>query len=89
MCARYHLTVLCGGKSMMLAPSVAYDIDLIHASDVLAQSVLRASEEMVEFMFDGIKLTLYSNGSLMFYHFNDPDAGYDICDRVLSLVSRV
>ena len=89
MCARYHLTVLCGGKSMMLAPSVAYDIDLIHASDVLAQSVLRASEEMVEFMFDGIKLTLYSNGSLMFYHFNDPVAGYDICDRVLSLVSKV
>ena len=74
---------------MMLAPSVAYDIDLIHASDVLAQSVLRASEEMVEFMFDGIKLTLYSNGSLMFYHFNDPVAGYDICDRVLSLVSKV
>ncbi|MBR7123532.1 MAG: hypothetical protein IKC93_01520 [Candidatus Methanomethylophilaceae archaeon] len=74
---------------MMLAPSVAYDIDLIRASEILAQSVLRASEEMVEFMFDGIKLTLYSNGSLMFYHFNDPDAGYDICDCVLSLVSKV
>ncbi|MBO5669338.1 MAG: hypothetical protein J6R75_03125 [Candidatus Methanomethylophilaceae archaeon] len=74
---------------MMLAPSVAYDIDLIHASEILVQSVLRASEEMVEFMFDGIKLTLYANGSLMFYHFNDPDAGYDICDRVLPMVTKV
>ena len=71
----------------MLAPSVAYDIDLIHASEILAQFVLRASEEMVEFMFDGIKLTLYSNGSLMFYHFNDPDVGYDVCDRVLAMVA--
>ncbi len=74
---------------MMLAPSVAYDIDLIHASEILVQSVLRASEEMVEFMFDGIKLTLYASGSLMFYHFNDPDAGYDICDRVLPMVTKV
>ena len=71
---------------MMLAPSTPYDIDLVFASNLLGDSVLRASDEMLEFMFEGIKLTLYRNGNVMFYHFNDVDRGYVIADRVLDMV---
>ena len=70
---------------MMLAPSDRFDIDLVRASEVLGD-VIRSSDEMLEFMYEGIKLTLYPNGSLMFYHFNDVDKGYIIADNVLRLV---
>lgn len=87
MCARYHLTILCGGKSMMLAPSSPYNLDLSHAAELLAHHVIRASDEMVEFTHEGIKLTLYRNGNLMFYHYTDIDHGYEICDHILGMLA--
>ena len=69
---------------MMLAPSDRFDIDLVRASEVLGD-VIRSSDEMLEFMYEGIKLTLYPNGSLMFYHFNDVDEGHVIADDVLRM----
>ena len=81
------MTVLCGGKSMMLAPLTPYDIDLLHSADVLGHCVLRSSEEMLEFMYEDIKLTLYRNGNLMFYHYTDIEHGYKIADMVLGMLT--
>lgn len=72
---------------MMLVPSVKYDLDLKAASELLDFTMIRCCDEMIEFLHDDIKLTLYSNGSLMFYHFIDIERGYSIADEVLETIS--
>ena len=74
---------LCGGKSMMLSPSERYDIDLISVSGSF-DDVQRVSKDMMEFMYRGIKITLYPNGSVMFYHFTDLEKGRLYADEVIA-----
>ena len=80
---RYQTTMLCGGNSMMLTPSEHPAFDMTDAAGMLGDSVLRASKDMVEFTHDDVKITLYPNGSLMFYHFTDMTAARLYADDIL------
>ncbi|MGN1044825.1 MAG: hypothetical protein ACI4Q9_02565 [Candidatus Methanomethylophilaceae archaeon] len=80
----YTLTVLCGGKSLMLVPRSPMDLDpSVHVKGLGAE-VMRASPEMAEFMYRDVKITLYSNGGLMFYHLSDADVAETYADEILS-----
>lgn len=68
---------------MMLSPSERYDIDLISVSGSF-DDVQRVSKDMMEFMYRGIKITLYPNGSVMFYHFTDLEKGRLYADEVIA-----
>ena len=68
---------------MMLSPSERFDIDLMAVSASF-DDVLRVSKDMMEFMFRDVKITLYPNGSVMFYHFTDLDTGSSYADEVIS-----
>ena len=68
---------------MMLSPSERYDIDLISVSGSF-DDVQRVSKDMMEFMYRGIKITLYPNGSVMFYHFTDLENGRLYADEVIA-----
>ena len=46
--------------------------------------VMRVSKDMIEFMYHGIKITLYPNGSVMFYHFTDLEKGRLYADEVIA-----
>ena len=83
---RYHVTMLCGGESMMLSPSERPHLDTDAVSDILGDAVLRSSEDMVEFMYNDVKLTLYPNGSMMFYHFTDLDTATSYMEGVMEKV---
>ena len=84
---RYFTTMLCGGKSMMLTPSVKPVFAMDDAQKVLGDSVLRASEDMIEFMYNDVKLTLYTNGSLMFYHFIDLEKATEYADEIRARIT--
>lgn len=84
---KYHLTLLCGGKSMMLTPIPPPSVDMGIALSEFADTASKMSPEMIEFCFEGIRLTLYPNGSIMFYHYRELDAAYAIADRILDTVS--
>ena len=84
---RYHTIMLCGGESMMLTPSEGVKIDVVRASRILGQ-VMRASKDMVEFMYRNVKLTLYPNGSIMFYHFTDLEVACSYADEVIGAVTE-
>ena len=84
---KYHITMLCGGESMMLSPSEIYKLDLEDVVDKMDDGVLRSNKDMVEFMYDGVKLTLYTNGSIMFYHFTDTDVAYSYADEILEKIN--
>ena len=68
---------------MMLSPSERQDIDLMSISEKF-DDVIRVSKDMMEFMYRDIKVTLYPNGSVMFYHFTDLDTGRSYADEVIS-----
>ena len=68
---------------MMLTPSEDPKIDLESVSEGF-DGVLRVSKDLMEFMYKDVKLTLYPNGSVMFYHFTDPDEARSYADEVLS-----
>ena len=87
MANKYHTIMLCGGQSMMLNPSVRPTISMDDACEILKDSVLRSSKDMIEFMYDDVKLTLYTNGSLMFYHFIDLEKATEYADEVLAKIT--
>ena len=68
---------------MMLSPSERQDIDLMSVSKSF-DDVIRVSKDMMEFMYRGIKITLYPNGSVMFYHFTDLEDGRSYADEVIA-----
>ena len=79
----YRLTVLCGGRSLMLVPRSFMEMDPSERVRELGADVLRSSSEMAEFMYEGVKVTLYPNGGLMFYHLDDPDLAERYADTIL------
>ena len=68
---------------MMLSPSEIYKMDLEAVAKGLDCEILRSNKDMVEFMYKGIKLTLYPNGSIMFYHFTDFDTACVYADEII------
>ena len=72
---------------MMLSPSERLDIDLMTVSASFVD-VLRVSKDMMEFMFRDVKITLYPNGSVMFYHFTDLDVARSYADEVIGMAEH-
>ena len=72
---------------MMLSPSDRLDIDLMAVSASF-DDVLRVSKDMMEFMFRDVKITLYPNGSVMFYHFTDLDVARSYADEVIGMAEH-
>lgn len=61
---------LCGGFSVMIRPEKDMDLDLFSLHGIDADSVSKA---MMKFHWEGIEVTMYSSGGLIFYHFEDQD----------------
>ena len=68
---------------MMLSPSERQDIDLMSVSKSF-DDVIRVSKDMMEFVYREIKITLYPNGSVMFYHFTELEKGRMYADEVIA-----
>lgn len=61
---------LCGGFSVMIRPDRDMDLDLMSLKAIDAVSVSKA---MMKFRWEGIEVTMYSSGGLIFYHFEDQE----------------
>ena len=83
---RYQITMLCGGESMMLTPSERSEFDILEVSKGF-DDVLRATKDMVEFMYKDVKLTLYPNSNIMFYHFTDLEIANSYADEILAMIN--
>ena len=82
---KYHITMLCGGQSMMLSPSEKIEFDILEVSKEF-EDVLQATKDMVEFMYKDVKLTLYPNASIMFYHFTDSKVAHTYADEIMAMI---
>jgi len=74
---------------MMLTPSVKPVFAMDGARKMLEGSVLRSSDDMIEFMYKAVKMTLYTNGSLMFYHFTDLDKATGYADEIRAMIESI
>lgn len=83
---KFHVTMLCGGKSMMLTPSEAVAVDLTEAEKRVTD-VVKSSSEMLEFMYHDIKVTIYTSGNVFFYHFIDKPKAFEYAEEILKLVT--
>ena len=70
---------------MMLSPSERPKFDILAVSEMLGD-VQRTTKDMVEFMYKDVKLTLYPNASIMFYHFTDLEVAYSYADEILAMI---
>ena len=70
---------------MMLTPSERLDFDILEVSKGFGD-VLRATKDMVEFMCHDVKLTLYPNCSIMFYHFTNLEVAQSYADEVMGMI---
>ena len=70
---------------MMLSPSERPEFDLLEVSKELGE-VLQATKDMVEFMYKDVKLTLYPNASIMFYHFTDSEVAHSYADEIMAMI---
>ena len=61
---------LCGGFSVMVRPDEDLDIDL---DSVDCFDTFSRGHALMKFMWDGIEVTLYRSGGLIFYHFEDQE----------------
>ena len=73
---------------MMLNPPSKLSLPLEHACEILKDTVLRSSKDMIEFVYRDIKITIYPNGSIMFYHFTDFDAACTYADEIIGLITE-
>ena len=62
---------LCGGFSVMIRPDRDMDLDLLSLKGIVPDKVSKA---MMKFRWQGIEVTMYPSGGLIFYHFEDQDA---------------
>ena len=72
---------------MMLSPSESCNLDLEAVAKGMDDEILRSNRDMVEFMHRGVKLTLYPNGSMMFYHFTDLDVASSYADEMMATIN--
>ena len=72
----------------MLTPSERLDLDMTKVTGIVGDCVLRSSDEMTEFIYKNVKLTIYPNGSILFYHFTDTPVATEYADEILRLVKE-
>jgi len=64
---KYGAVMMCEGKSLMLTPAEIVDIDM-DAVEELHPLVSRFENEFVKIIWEDVPVTIYSNGSMLFYH---------------------
>ena len=72
---------LCGGFSVMIRPDTDMDLDLKSLKGIVPDSVSKA---MMKFHWEGIEVTMYSSGGLIFYHFEDQELAEEYAQRIWS-----
>lgn len=89
---RFTTARLCGGKALMAVSSEELDIDPVGAAEALGErgfEVTQADEMMAVFQWNGMEVTLYRQGKVMFFPLEDRAACISYATGILeSLLDR-
>lgn len=83
------MTRLCGGKALMAASRDPMAIDMGRAAEALADMgpVKHLDEFMLVIDWNGIEVTLYPQGKVMFHPLADRDLAVEYATSILARVS--
>lgn len=76
---------LCEGHSVFLNPRRRPDIDM-DAAESLLKADARFGNEFVRFRWNGISVTLYSRGNMLFYRIEDGDLALRYAREIYDLL---
>ncbi len=71
---RFTTARLCGGKSLMAISADPMDIDLSKAAETISSrglGITQQDEMMVVFQWNGMEVTLYRQGKVMYFPLED------------------
>ena len=71
---RFTTARLCGGRSLMAISADPLDIDLSKAAEVISSrglDITQQDEMMVVFQWNGMEVTLYRQGKVMYFPLED------------------
>ena len=69
---KYGAVRMCEGKSLMLTPAEIVDIDMDLVGEMYPL-LSRFENDFVKIDWENVPVTIYSNGSMLFYHLTDKD----------------
>ncbi|MBO4552374.1 MAG: hypothetical protein J5673_04190 [Candidatus Methanomethylophilaceae archaeon] len=68
---RFTVTRLCGGQDLVLTPHRKIPVDCDRVFDLMKSPYTRGARDSARFDWNGIMVTIYPAGSIMFSFFND------------------
>ncbi len=88
---RYTVTRLCGGKALMVSPEKDLGLDLAKAADTLSAvgDMGKCDGAMVTMKWEGMEVTLYTQGKIMFFPLKDKDDAVGKANHLLGLLGHV
>lgn len=74
---------LCGGFSVMIRPDrdMGLDLSTIHCFDTFHHGTA-----LMKFRWEGIEVTLYRDGGLIFYHYEDQETAERYARQIWSMI---
>ncbi len=85
---RFVVTTLCGGKAQMAASKERMDLDMTKAEEVLSSMgpIKTKDEMMIVSEWNGMEVTLYPQGKIMFHPLTDKNKAVEYATDILSKV---
>ena len=83
---RFTITMLCGGLALMVSSKEKLDIDLSRAHDVFSNigEITQIDDSMLVMRWNGMEVTVYPQGKVMFHPLKDKEAALDYASELLN-----
>lgn len=85
---RFTVTRLCGGQDLVLTPDRKIPIDCDRVYTEMKSSYARGPKDCVKFDWNGIMITVYPAGSILFGFFNNRVKAEQYARQILSEIVR-
>lgn len=86
----YKVVRICDSDALSVIPKESVRFDLDRCDEVLKSNGLEVENVgvMITTSLDGVEITLYRNGRLMFHPLGDKDRAGALADRFFSIISE-
>ena len=81
---RFTVTRLCGGQDLVLTPERKIPVDCDRVFVQMKSTYTRGAKDSARFDWNGISVTVYPAGSIMFSFFNDRIRAEQYARQILS-----
>ena len=81
---RFTVTRLCGGQDLVLTPDRKIPVDCDRVFVQMKSTYIRGARDSARFDWNGIMVTVYPAGSIMFSFFNDRVKAEGYAKEILS-----